>query len=82
MWNELTHSSVQWPSVWAWIGSILTVQFFNYVPIFNQYCGTAPVPGRYWGIAIGWAALLFAVCEVRKWIVILYPQSWIAKHDF
>jgi len=82
IFNELIQSEVRWPIVCAWIGSIVTVNFFNYVPIFQQYCGTAAVPGRYWGIAVGWSILWFTVAEIRKWIIKLFPQSFLARHDW
>lgn len=37
----------------CWLGSVVTVIFFLYVPIFNKYCGTSPVPGKFWGYAVG-----------------------------
>lgn len=79
MWDEISHSEIQFPIIAAWCGSILTVNFFNYVPIFQDYCGTAAVPGRFWGIAIGWSVLWFTVAEIRKWLIFLFPESTFAK---
>lgn len=80
MWDELRTSEIRWPIVAAWIGSILTINFFNYVPVFQQYCGTGVVPGKFWGFAIGWSVLWFVVAEIRKWIVVLFPNSFIGRH--
>lgn len=80
MWDELRASEIRWPIVAAWCGSILTINFFNYISIFQQYCGTGVVPGKFWGFAIGWSVLWFFVAELRKWIVILYPNSFIGRH--
>jgi hypothetical protein len=80
IYDELRCSAVQWPVLAAWCGTILTANFFNYIPVFQQYCGTGVVPGKYWGMAVGWAVLWFAVAEIRKWIVVLYPESFIGRH--
>lgn len=80
MYDELRCSAVQWPVLAAWCGTILTANFFNYIPVFQQYCGTGVVPGKYWGMAVGWAVLWFTVAEIRKWIVVLYPESFIGRH--
>ena len=82
LWNELHCSSIRWPIVMAWIGSICTLIFFLYIPVFQDYCGMAPIPGMFWGYAIGWSLLWFIVAEVRKWLIILYPDSIIAKTDW
>jgi len=79
IWDELRNSEIRWPIVAAWVGAILTAMFWEYVPVFQKYCGTAPVPGKYWGIAIGWSLLWFVVAEIRKWLVFLFPDSWIGK---
>jgi len=80
MWDELITSEIRWPIVAAVLGSILTQNFFNYVSVFQKYCGTGAVPGRFWGYAIGWSLLWFVVAEIRKWIVFLYPNSYIGRH--
>ena len=53
LWTELTTSQIRWPIVYAWIAAICTSFVVNNIPFFNVYCGTAPVPGKSWGIAIG-----------------------------
>ena len=53
LWIELTTSQIRWPIVYAWIAAICTSFVVNNIPFFNVYCGTAPVPGKNWGIAIG-----------------------------
>jgi sodium/potassium-transporting ATPase subunit alpha len=79
IFDEIQHSHIRWPIVAAWILSICTINFFNYISVFQDYCQTAAVPGRYWGIAIGWSLLWFVVAELRKWVILLYPQSFVAK---
>ena len=49
------------------------------VPAVQLVCGTAALPPPYWGIAIGWSAAIFALAEVRKWALFLWPKSWFAR---
>jgi len=81
LWEEVAAipQEIRWPIVAAWAASVATTNFFNYVPVFNQWCGTAPVPALYWGMGFGWAVLWFVIAEIRKWIVYLYPESIVAK---
>lgn len=46
---------------------------------FNDAFNTRPVPAQYVAPAIGFAGLIFAYDEARKWAVRRYPKSWIAK---
>ncbi len=70
---------VRWPVVVAWVASVATVLFFNEIPVFQQYCNTASVPARQWGLAVGWSALWFAIAEIRKWVVTLFPNSFVGR---
>eukprot|EP01038_Epipyxis_sp_PR26KG_P006569 gene6569-9029_t len=79
MYEEVLTWSIRWPIFYAWIGAVVSANFFNYVPIFQSYCGTGAVPGKFWGNAIGWSLLWFVIGEVRKWLIVAYPQSFIAK---
>ena len=63
----------------AWIGSVLIVSLFAYVPGVQVACGTGPVPVENWGIAIGWSALVFFIDQARKWVVLVYPGSVVAR---
>lgn len=76
MWQEV---SFEKRIIFAWIGSILVANFFNEIPQVQIHVGAGSVPGRYWGIAIGWSILIFMINEMRKWIVFLYPKSFISK---
>jgi hypothetical protein len=70
---------LRWAIVMAWVGSIATALIFTEVPFIQRYCGTTSVPVRYWGMALGWSVLWFLIGEVRKWIILLYPKSAIAR---
>lgn len=61
------------------IAAIIITNIFNELPRVHKYCGTGSVPARYWGIAIGWAGLCCLIDQGRKWIIMLYPNSWMAK---
>ncbi len=76
--GELWSSRVFWPVAAAWAASLATALLFTEVPSLQRYCETAAVPGKYWAMAVGWAALWFALGELRKWIVTLYPHSCAA----
>ena len=82
IWQELLQSPPRAPIVIALVLSALTVNFFNEIPILQQTCGTGSVPALYWGMAFGWSLVYFIVAEIRKWIIVLYPNSWIAKTDW
>ena len=30
-------------------------------------------------MAVGWSLLWFSLAEARKWIILLRPDSWMAK---
>ena len=66
---------IQWPIVFAWIGAVFVAVIVTSVPVFQQYCGTGAVPALYWGMGFGFGVLWFAVAEVRKWLIVLFPLS-------
>ena len=59
--------------------SAITVNVFNEIPAVQTACGTAHLPPRFWGIAIGWSIAIFLVAEVRKWALFLWPKSLFAR---
>lgn len=81
LWDEIAciPFEIRWPLVAAWIAAVLTTIFFNYVPVFQEWCGTGVVPAAYWAMGFGWGFLWFIVGEIRKWIIHLFPNSIIAK---
>lgn len=82
LWKEIISSRPIPRILMAWAGAALVANLFNETPTIQVACGTSSVPGRYWGIAIGWSILCFSVNEVRKWIVLIFPDSWVAKVSY
>ena len=70
--NYLTPS---WPMACTFVGEIGFALIISEVPGAQATFGTAHVPGRYWGVAIGFAAATFAVSEAGKWWLHFHPQS-------
>jgi sodium/potassium-transporting ATPase subunit alpha len=79
MWKELLDSKPRVPIILAWMGALLILMIFTEIPAVQAACYTGSVPGKYWGIAIGWSILIVFLNEIRKWIVLLYPDSLIGK---
>jgi len=79
MWKELLESKPRVPIILAWMGALLILMIFTEIPAVQAACYTGSVPGKYWGIAIGWSILIVVLNEIRKWIVLLYPDSLIGK---
>jgi hypothetical protein len=79
IWRELLSSPPRAPLVIAIILSALTANFFNEIPALQTACGTGSVPSKYWGIAIGFSVGIFFVAEIRKWIILTFPNSIIVK---
>ena len=65
--------------VLAWVGAVVVALIFTEIPSLQASCFTGSVPGRYWGMSVGWSVLCFALNELRKWIVVFYPNSAIGK---
>lgn len=76
---ELKESIPRYEIVLAMCLSALTANFFIEIPLLQNACGTGSVPALYWGMAFGWSALWFMLGEIRKWIILLFPNSWVAK---
>jgi hypothetical protein len=70
---------IQWPVLYALVGSALVPVFFMYISIFKKYCRITAIPVHFWGLAVAWGLLWFALAETRKWIVALYPGSWVGR---
>lgn len=53
-----------------------------YVPIFNQFVYTAPVPWIIWMTAIPYAILLLILDELRKYMIRKYPGGWFERETY
>ncbi|KAI8363918.1 hypothetical protein BD560DRAFT_373551 [Blakeslea trispora] len=63
----------------AMIGSLAIALIILYVPVFNIYLGTSPIPVKFWFIPFGWAALIISMDEGRKLLARKFPHSLIGK---
>ena len=79
IWKELLQSRPLPAIIIAWIVAVVIANIFNEIPSVQVACGTGSVPALYWGLAFGWSAMCFVVAEIRKWIILLYPNSIIGK---
>ncbi|KAI8099726.1 uncharacterized protein BX664DRAFT_355122 [Halteromyces radiatus] len=59
----------------AMIGSLSITLIILYVPVFNVYLGTSPIPIQYWFIPFGWAAMIMTADELRKLMMTKFPSS-------
>jgi sodium/potassium-transporting ATPase subunit alpha len=50
-----------------------------YVPVFNIYLQTSPIPIKYWFIPFGWSAMILTFDETRKFVARRYTNSFVAK---
>ena len=69
----------------SWCWSILVINALNEGPALQSLCGTGSVPPLYWGMAIGWAGLLFVLMEARKWVLYLNQapeRKWVRRLAF
>jgi hypothetical protein len=64
-----------WPIVFTFVGEIGIAVIVAEVPGAQSTFGTASVPGRYWGVAIGFAFAVFVISEAGKWWLHFYPKS-------
>ena len=78
-WGSGVLNNIRWSILLAWMGSIATAVLVTEVPFFQQYCGTGSVPAKYWLLAAGWSVAWFTVAEVRKWVILLFPNSIVGK---
>ncbi|CAO3641027.1 unnamed protein product [Mucor fragilis] len=63
----------------AMVGSLAIALIILYVPVFNIYLGTAPVPIKFWFIPFGWAAFIIAMDEGRKLFARKFPNSFFGR---
>ncbi|KAI7889874.1 uncharacterized protein EV154DRAFT_603696 [Mucor mucedo] len=61
------------------IASLTIAIIVLYVPVFNTYLQTAPVPIKFWFIPFGWAAFIMVMDESRKFLARTYPTSLFGK---
>lgn len=71
----LSRSSLTWrvlvgnKVVWISAAALIVLQFaFTYAPFMNDWFGSAPVGPSGWGVAAGFAAGVFLLAELAKWI--------------
>ena len=77
--KEMVASVPLWPNVLAILLGAAVVNLFNEGTFLHTACGTGSVSGRYWGVAIGFGVVVFLVGEWRKWVILFFPQSIVAK---
>ena len=70
-----TYVTPPWPVALAFLGEIGFTLVVVETPGAQATFGTAHVPGRYWGVAIGFACAVFVVSEAGKWWLHFHPQS-------
>ncbi|KAG0166809.1 hypothetical protein DFQ30_006764 [Apophysomyces sp. BC1015] len=63
----------------AMLASLCIALIILYVPVFNIYLGTAPIPVVFWFIPFGWAAMIMVADETRKHLARTYPHSIFGK---
>lgn len=63
----------------AMLGSISITLIVLYVPVFNIYLGTSPIPVQYYFIPFGWATMIIVADELRKLCVFKFPNSILAR---
>ncbi|CAO3600084.1 unnamed protein product [Absidia cylindrospora] len=59
----------------AMLGSLAITLIILYVPVFNIYLGTSPIPIHFWFIPFGWAATIMVADELRKLLLTRFPHS-------
>lgn len=82
---SIVHANPLWgpnQNLWlfaAMIGSLAIALIILYVPVFNTYLGTAPIPIKFWFIPFGWAAFIISMDEGRKLLARKFPNSLFGK---
>ena len=59
-------------NMWIWTGLVVEVVFILsiiYLPVFHTFFSTAALPVWVWGIILATPWIIFAIEEVRKWLV-------------
>jgi hypothetical protein len=69
----------RWQILLAWAGAMVTAVIFNEIPALQVPCATASVPAQFWFIGFAWSVAIFLVAEARKWLIYLYPKSWLGR---
>jgi len=64
---------------YAVIFSFCASIFITYLPFFNSFFYTRPVPWKYIGMAFIFPIIVFIYDETRKWLIRRYPKSLLAK---
>ena len=68
------------PNLWIWAGLLVEVLFILailYIPLFHRFFSTGPLPLWVWGIIALAPWLIFAIEELRKWLV-RRGVNWLA----
>jgi sodium/potassium-transporting ATPase subunit alpha len=73
--NPLWGPNKNWYLFAAMLGSLAITLIILYVPVFNVYLGTSPVPVQFWFIPFGWAAMIMVADELRKLCMAKFPKS-------
>ncbi|KAF7727226.1 hypothetical protein EC973_007924 [Apophysomyces ossiformis] len=63
----------------AMLASLSIALIILYVPVFNVYLGTSPIPVKFWFIPFGWAAMIMVADETRKYLARTYPNSLFGR---
>ncbi|KAI9029564.1 hypothetical protein CLU79DRAFT_884486 [Phycomyces nitens] len=63
----------------AMIGSLIIALIILYVPVFNTYLQTSPIPVKFWFIPFGWAGMIMAADETRKLLARKYPKGFFGR---
>eukprot|EP01038_Epipyxis_sp_PR26KG_P007517 gene7517-10240_t len=79
LWHEIMACKPRWQVILAIGLGACVANFFNEIPSLHAPCSTGSVDGRYWGIAIGFSLICFIIGEIRKWIILIYPDSLLNK---
>lgn len=74
--SGITH---RWNVLLAWAAELLTIVIITEIPVLQQWCGTAHVPGLYWAYAVAWSIAIFVIAEGRKWAIQHRPNGIVAK---
>ncbi|KAI8069352.1 hypothetical protein BC940DRAFT_236845 [Gongronella butleri] len=77
--SPLWGKNKNWYLFGAMCASLAIALIILYVPVFNVYLGTSPIPVQYWFISFGWAALIMVADELRKLCVRKFPRGPIAR---
>jgi sodium/potassium-transporting ATPase subunit alpha len=77
--KELLASTPLLPNVVSILLGAAVVNLFNEGSFLQTACATGSVSGRYWGVAFGFGVVVILAGEIRKWVIMLFPQSILAR---